>query len=64
MDMSRIISRKDLALYVVVLALSECDRAQIKSRIMVNPMIKQIMEAYPDASSIFEDFLNLRFESF
>ena len=63
-DTSRIISRKDLALYVILLSLAELNRTEIKSRVLKNPMVKQIMEAYPDAANIFEDYLNGKFERF
>ena len=57
-------SRKDLALYVVLVSLSELSRIEIKQRVLKNPVVKQIMEAYPDASNIFEDYLNGKWGEF
>jgi hypothetical protein len=61
-NFSRIISKKDLAIYCIVLSLSELNRLEIKDKVLKNPMISQIMEYYPDASNIFEDYLNGKFE--
>lgn len=63
-DFARVISRKDLALYCIVLSLSELNRLEIKEKVLKNPMITQIMESYPEASNIFEDYLNGKFETF
>jgi polyhydroxyalkanoate synthesis regulator protein len=63
-DFARVLSKKDLALYTIVLALSELNRLEIKDKVLKNPMIAQIIEYYPDASNIFEDYLNGKFESF
>ena len=63
-SISRVISRKDLALYVIILSLSELNRMEIKDKVLKNPMISQIMESYPGASNIFEDYLNGKYETF
>ena len=64
LNFARVISKKDLALYSIVLTLSELNRLEIKDKVLKNPMISQIIEYYPDASNIFEDYLNGKFESF
>ena len=63
-DISRVISRKDLALYIIVITLDQLNRMDIKSNVLKNPMISQIIESFPDASNIFELYLNGRFEEF
>jgi len=63
-DFSNVISRKDLALYAIILSLSEMNRTEIKARVLKNAKVKEMMEAYPEASNIFENFLNGHFEAF
>lgn len=38
-SMARVISKKDLALYCIVLSLSELNRLEIKDKVLKNPMI-------------------------
>ena len=63
-DFSNVISRKDLALYAIILTLSEMNRTEIKAKVLKNAKVKEMMEAYPDGSNIFENFLNGHFEAF
>jgi len=61
-DFSAIISRKDMAIYSILLTLSQCSRAELKNLVITNAALKQIREAYPDAETVYDDFLNFRFE--
>jgi hypothetical protein len=38
-NFTRIISKKDLAIYCIVLSLSELNRLEIKNKVLKNPMI-------------------------
>jgi hypothetical protein len=60
-ELTQYVSSKELAQHIVLCALADMPRLEIKNNLLASSSVLSLLECFPETAEVFDNFLNGRF---
>lgn len=60
-DLNKIVTSQELAHYIVLAALADMPRMEIKNELLASSSVLSLLECYSETADVFDNFMNGRF---